>query len=91
MAHLTMKQIETLWARKDNIYGNWIGDDILVKGCYLGNLEMDLSNDDIKSETYEDTDYNAYYLIIGVNGCNYVAIHEIGCIEDLADRYYYND
>ena len=92
MAHLTEKQIKRIWKNRDDIYGNWIGDDLLIKGCNIGNLDFELTVDDIESEsiTCGDFDENNYYLVSNVNYGHWYSITEVS-EDDLFVRYFYND
>ena len=91
MVHLTEKQINKIWKNRDCVNGQYIGDDVLVKGENIGNLDFDLSAEDIENESVTCGGFfaDSYYLIIGVNYGHWYAIHEV-CIDDLANRYYYD-
>lgn len=90
MAHLTEKQIERIWANRDNEYGQVIGNDILVKGCFFDNLDIEISIQDVEDEhiTCGDFDENNYYLILNTDYYGFESIYEVGSIEDLINRYF---
>lgn len=88
---MTEKQIKKAWANRDNEFGCYIGNDVLIKGCNIGNLDFDLTEDDIKAEMTCGYEFSAdsYYLVLDVSYGHWYAIDEVN--EDyLFNRYFYD-
>lgn len=87
--HLSMDEIERIWSKEKNSpYGVWIGNDLLISGRYIENVECGIDTEDITDEC-GDFSEDGYYIIRDINGYNYSSITEVSRESDLT-YYYYN-
>ena len=89
----TIGNMEKTWNHRNDDYGIEIGNDILIKGCNLANIDsMDITTEDIETECGSFSN-DSYYLIIGLNGqgFGYDSIREIDTVEDLVLFYCYHN
>jgi len=93
--HLTSSEIRKIWtSEKDNEFGVWIGNDLLIKGEFmeteLNYHGVEFDEIDWESE-YTEFSEDSYYIIRNLHHGMYDSIHEIGCMEDLANSNYWYD
>jgi len=93
--HLKDSDISRIWTlEKDSEYGVWIGDDLLIKGEFLETeieyYGIDFNEIDWDAEYIEFSE-DAYYIIKNLANGRFDAIHEVTCMDGLANSdYWYN-